>query len=69
MRAGEAEAALAGAEPGGSAFREAAALAARYADPVADIHASADHRRRVIEVLTRRALEQAHGREVNGHGA
>ena len=63
VRAAEAEAALAGAEPGRESFREAAALAARHADPVADIHASAEHRRRVIEVLTRRALEEA-----NGHG-
>jgi carbon-monoxide dehydrogenase medium subunit len=60
-RAVEAEAALAGAEPGPASFREAAALAARHADPVADIHASAEHRRRVIEVLTRRALEEANG--------
>ncbi|HET8758757.1 MAG TPA: hypothetical protein VFM58_22255, partial [Solirubrobacteraceae bacterium] len=67
-RAREAEAALAGTEPAGAAFRDAAALAARHADPVADIHASAEHRRRVIEVLTRRALEEACGPEVNGHG-
>jgi aerobic carbon-monoxide dehydrogenase medium subunit len=60
-RALEAEMALAGAGP--EAFAEAAAIAARHSEPVADIHASAEHRRRVIEVLTRRALEEA------GHGA
>jgi carbon-monoxide dehydrogenase medium subunit len=59
VRAREAEAALAGREATPDAFREAAALAGLHADPMSDIHASGEHRSRVVEVLTRRALESA----------
>jgi carbon-monoxide dehydrogenase medium subunit len=59
VRAREAEAALAGSAPTADAFAAAAALAARHTNPSADIHGSAEYRRKVVEVLTRRALNDA----------
>jgi carbon-monoxide dehydrogenase medium subunit len=67
-RAAAAETVLAGRPPSPQAFAEAARLAAQDADPASDIHGSAAYRRRVIEVLTRRALERA-GREWTAHAA
>ena len=76
LRVPAAEALLAGAAPGREAM-EAAARAARDAvDPYDDLHASADLRRHLVEVLSRRALEaagrrarQGIGREVSEGGA
>jgi carbon-monoxide dehydrogenase medium subunit len=58
-RIAEAERALAGAEPGDTAFRAAAAAAAAAADPMEDIINSAEFRRDLVLAVTRRALERA----------
>jgi carbon-monoxide dehydrogenase medium subunit len=55
LRAAAAEAALAG----GASLADAAALAAEVTDPPSDHAASADFRRHLARVLTRRALEEA----------
>lgn len=57
VRAAAAERALEGAAPG--AIPDAAALAAEGTDPPADLNAEPDYRRRLAQVLTRRALEGA----------
>ncbi|RMH20842.1 MAG: xanthine dehydrogenase family protein subunit M [Acidobacteria bacterium] len=55
-----AAAALAGRSPDEETIRAAAAAAAHHdVDPTGDIHASADYRRHLVEVLTRRALHRA----------
>jgi carbon-monoxide dehydrogenase medium subunit len=69
VRAREAEAALAGRVPGPDTFAAAAALAARHTNPSADIHGSAEYRRKVVEVLTRRALDDAGRDEWMSHAA
>ena len=43
----------------GATFQEAAGAAAEELDPPSDVRASADYRRHLARVLTRRALEQA----------
>jgi carbon-monoxide dehydrogenase medium subunit len=58
-RVAEAEAALAGGRPGEGAVREAARLAAASASPIGDIRASAEYRREMTEVMTRRIIERA----------
>jgi aerobic carbon-monoxide dehydrogenase medium subunit len=58
-RIAEAERALAGAEPGDTAFRAAAAAAAAAADPMEDIVNTAEFRRDLVLAVTRRALERA----------
>jgi carbon-monoxide dehydrogenase medium subunit len=59
LKATEAEAALAGAQPSDEAFREAAELAARAASPSADTRGSADYKRNVVRVFTERGLRQS----------
>ncbi len=55
--------ALRGQTPNADAIAAAAEIAAaKDIDPTGDIHASADFRRHLTKVLTRRALEQAFGR-------
>jgi len=56
VRAAAAEEALAGRRIDVDTAREAAAVAVRDARPAGDIHGSAPYRRRVLEVLVRRAL-------------
>jgi aerobic carbon-monoxide dehydrogenase medium subunit len=58
LRATKAEEAIGG----GASIEEAAALAAEGTDPPSDQAASSDFRRHLVEVLTRRALEEAAGR-------
>ena len=58
IRAGEAEAILVGSEPTPALFAAAAQAAGAAADPPADVHAGAEYRRRLVERLTRRALEE-----------
>jgi len=58
---------LQGQAPGGEAIRAAAEMAAyEEIDPGSDIHASADFRRRLANVLARRALDQAFERAASG---
>jgi carbon-monoxide dehydrogenase medium subunit len=58
-RIAEAESALAGAAPGDTAFRAAAAAATAAVDPMEDIIYSAEFRRDLVLAVTRRALERA----------
>jgi carbon-monoxide dehydrogenase medium subunit len=58
-RVAEAEAALAGRAPTDAHIREAARLAAASATPIGDIRASAEYRREMTEVMTRRIVERA----------
>jgi aerobic carbon-monoxide dehydrogenase medium subunit len=58
-RIAQAERALAGAVPGDTAFRAAAAAATAAIDPMEDIINSAEFRRDLVLAVTRRALERA----------
>jgi aerobic carbon-monoxide dehydrogenase medium subunit len=57
-RISEAEAALAGHEPGIEIFRAAAEAAAAAVEPLEDVHADAEFRLDLVRAVTRRALEQ-----------
>jgi carbon-monoxide dehydrogenase medium subunit len=59
VRAGEAEAVMAGEPLERGRLAKAARAAASGLHPVSDVHASSHHRRRLAEVLVRRALEEA----------
>lgn len=60
VEARQAAEALRGQAPTSEAIRAAAEIAASQdVDPSSDIHASADYRRHLVKVLTRRVLEQA----------
>jgi CO/xanthine dehydrogenase FAD-binding subunit len=58
IRARDAEAILTGAEPTPDAIATAAHLATTAVDPPVDVHAGSDYRRRLVNALTRRALEE-----------
>ena len=59
FRSNGAEAALTGQRPSESIIEEAAMAAMAEAQPMSDAHASADYRRTMVAVFTRRALRQA----------
>ena len=59
IRARQAEAALRGERPTEEAIRAAAALVPSEVDPIADIRGSAEYKRDMAEVWTRRTLLQA----------
>jgi CO/xanthine dehydrogenase FAD-binding subunit len=55
----EAAACLVGSKGEGATIAEAAEKAAAVVDPPSDVHGSADFRRRMVKVLTKRALIEA----------
>ncbi|MGD9765714.1 MAG: xanthine dehydrogenase family protein subunit M [Candidatus Binatia bacterium] len=59
LRASEAEGLLKGQQLDEGLLKKAAAAAAKSADPSNDVHASADFRRHLVDVLTQRALKAA----------
>jgi len=59
VRASRAERSLVGAAPSDGLWEEAADAVRSEVEPDADIHASAEYRRHVAGVLTRRALAEA----------
>src|SRR5262249_24237504 len=59
VRAGEAEALLVGGSLRAELFEEAARRATDESDPPADLHGSADYRKKVAAALVRRALRAA----------
>ena len=61
LRAGAAEAALAGAEASAEAIAAAAARAAEGTSPSSDLNAAADYRQHLARVLTKRAVSRAAG--------
>jgi len=66
VRASAVEAALAGAEPTDEAIARAADRAARDLDPPSDPHGSADFRRHLAVVMTRRSVQRAAERAREG---
>lgn len=62
LRAWEAEKCLNGSAPSQELFEEAGRLAARQAQPISDLRASAEYRRHLVGVLTVRVLQKARER-------
>jgi carbon-monoxide dehydrogenase medium subunit len=58
----DAEATLAGKQPGDDAFRAAGEAAAAASDPVSDVRGPADYKRAMVAELTLRSLRSAVGR-------
>jgi CO/xanthine dehydrogenase FAD-binding subunit len=59
IRASEAEAKLSGQRVTDALLAEVGQLAAQAAKPISDVRASAEYRREMVDVLTRRTLKQA----------
>ena len=59
VRAGAAEEALRGKRPSAELFADTAEVAVAELEPPSDIHATAEYRRQIAQVLVRRALEEA----------
>lgn len=68
VRSVAAEKLLEGASPNASLFESAAAAVADSIDPPSDLHASADFRRHLAKVLTRRVLDRASARALASPG-
>ena len=66
LRVPDAERLLAGAAATADTFAAAAAAASDAARPIDDVRASAEYRRAMVAVITRRALERAHERAKEG---
>lgn len=62
FRSARAEGYLTGQPATKSSLGEAARLAAEDAQPVADLHGSAEYKRAMVQIIARRALETAAGR-------
>jgi carbon-monoxide dehydrogenase medium subunit len=58
VRATKAEAMIKGKKPDEKLIREAARAASGEARPISDIRSSKEYRKDIVEVLTRRAIEQ-----------
>ena len=69
FRATAAESALKGARPELEAFRNAETIVKEAVTPENDVHVSADYRRHVAGVLTRRGLQEAATRAASSRGA
>jgi carbon-monoxide dehydrogenase medium subunit len=59
IRARKAEASLEGQSPSSDLFTEAGQIAGSESSPISDIRASGSYRKKMVAVLTRRALEAA----------
>lgn len=59
LKVTEAEQMLVGQEPGEDLFSEAGRMASRACDPTSDVRGSAEYKRHVVDVFTRRALTEA----------
>lgn len=66
MRAKKAEALIQGHEWTDDLIEKAGDQAAEEAKPITDVRATAEWRKRMVAVLTRRALEEAHQRAMKG---
>lgn len=66
IRAPRAETYLAGRAITSAAMAEAGAIAASESKPISDFRASAEYRRELVAVLTKRALENACARSLSG---
>ncbi len=60
LKVTEAEDALEGERPSDELFAEAARIAAQACDPASDVRGSADYKRHVVEVFTRRGLAKSY---------
>jgi carbon-monoxide dehydrogenase medium subunit len=69
VRADKAESSLRGAPAGPDAWAGAAAETASSLDPPSDLHGSSEYRRRLAEVVVRRALAAAAARAAGTEGA
>jgi carbon-monoxide dehydrogenase medium subunit len=66
VRAPSAEKALVGEKPSEKLFERAAGEAVRDCKPITDFRGSAEYRKAMVEVLTKRALKQAFDEAVKG---